>query len=952
MPVFYSPCQLLADFNEGSPYIPSSQTVTTVANAGKTGVGDYGLKVTVNTTTADEAGVRAGAVGGNIRSFKFDFKLPSTATFSGDHGLANMWSGNAAAYGNSIMQLHLTPVGGQYRIALVNPNNDVKLGASYHYTYATQLLNKDTWYTFEVRVSNEEIALYINNAYQCFYQFISDSSTYLRAISLGKYYSTGYTGDLFFDNVTLDVVTLPAAAVGTVAQVSDTWAGWKARYVRSDGLVVRPNGAPNADGQNGSYQPWSDSVSEAQAYGLVFAVQNSDRTAFDLIETCAFNVLERKNNTTAPGWTAAAQHLMGWHYDDANNSWYDINWASDGDMDRMKALYWAHAKWGSAGAVNYKAHADFIALDLQTSGFRQDTVGTSTYQIQASDEYQGSAVPFETNPSYVDFNAYRLAKQYASAGANQTFWQQAIDGGYYLLLKSTDTGAGASTAPGLPTAYGIYPEWAGYNTGTHDVSTVGSRSIDYGYNAFRCTYRVYWDYYFYNETRALAQLTNNFRTYQTNAWTTYGRVAMETQHDGTRLYSGYEKSMNTYAAYLTQKVSTPTTVASPMYSSKLANTYAQSSNGGWWADNAGSNTAGYVGDVPVPSYFNNSWMLFAMMTEGGVLTNYGNTVTTTKTKTYTFDGIVGAPGVTTRTKTYTFDASIKQTAAKTYTFDGIVTNALLPNTKIKTYTFDASILKRNFAVYGFDALIIAAPPNIPTSGVIVSTLGMNLGQLIDACVKVTGNRSADAVAAFTLFLNMAMREVARWFPNHNELRASNNFNTVIGQDVGYTLATDVNKVRFMRIAAPLGYSKPLNYITYPEFRASHSDVTTSAVSASTPAFFYHAPEDERLWHLYPVPDKVYLIQYDYERYQRELVNQADYPFFDRNFHQMLFHKALFYYYNSDVVNRPDKGAQWDSTFRSELVELIGNEQVELSGFTIPYGSGVNESVSGSIFTRY
>src|ERR1700710_705540 len=107
------------------------------------------------------------------------------------------------------------------------------------------------------------------------------------------------------------------------AQSSADWAGFKQRFVTSDGRVVDT-------GNNGV------SHSEGQSYGMLFAVFNDDQATFDSLKNWTSRVLQHR-----------ADALHSWRYvPNSANHVPDTNNATDGDLGIALALSRAATRWG------------------------------------------------------------------------------------------------------------------------------------------------------------------------------------------------------------------------------------------------------------------------------------------------------------------------------------------------------------------------------------------------------------------------------------------------------------------------------------------------------------------------------------------------------------------------------------------------------------------------------
>ena len=963
--LFTSTCQNLSDFTEGVQQGSSGESVACVANAGKTGAGDYGLVVTFNGTVNEEVGVRVGSTAGTGRSFSFDLYVPSATTLTAFSPICHSWYGTST-YAGDLLQLGLglprSVSGNQssstyFRLGFQNTANYGQID------YSDINLTKDAWHHVEVRMSDDQIAVYIDVAapYSGFsiYSRLDYSGKQFRGFSLGKwaYGATGsfpLSGTLKFDNVSLDTVTVPSLQGTALGAIGDVWATLKSHHVRSDGAYVRHAGYPYPDGNYGynGEGAGSDIVSEGQAYGMLFAVQQNDQTTFNLLETFRFTKMCRvnsavcstaRNNGTIGGQTTAyAPNLSGWFLESDSGIMYDANPATDAENDFMTALYWAHARWGSGGSINYLSRANAMAHDLKQYTFTQVVKSGVTYQLQSADAINGLA---EMNPSYLSPVAFRLAKQYDTT--NATFWQQAIDG-CYLALNSL----------AALTAYHGPSEWMKWNTGTGaadwDAGRDGVDGRGWSYNAFRSPYRIYWDYQFYNEPKALSLLTNAFRTFSTTEYNTQGFFVMEKAPDGSPLTTAnggyaatpYEKTGNSYAQYITQKLGTPTSIASNVFTAKIAytNIYTSTGNGAIFRDNPNPTGTG----IGLDSYFGLAWATFAMMTEYGGWINFGNTTVTTRTTTLTMGAQINTSSKSTYTKAITMGATIKKTLTFTLTMGAQISFAASPRRQ-SVVTLSASIAFNYTTSLGLSSYINAAPVGTQVSNILIPSNPSKKVDLIAFMQAITGNKEPDSQVLFGLYLNLSQKDVENEFPNHPSLQASNQLSLVPGQDLSYGFVQDFRKERYLRIVGPVAFSHPLTFIEYTQLRdALVSD--TALQTFGLPMKWYWAPENPLQIHVWPVPDQAYLVQYDYIRYASDLVNDNDVPFFDRLYHVILCYRALFYYYCSDGIARPDKGAMWNGMYEVGLKKLrIDEQKRQLQTVRFRYGTGVNEGLSNRGF---
>lgn len=667
--VVFGPASSTASFDS-----TNTDATQTVADDGANGI-----KVTTD-GSGGEISVRKDLTGDSVRTISFDFKVDSGATISGEQTILHTW---ADSFANDVAQIRLNAASSQYRLKITDPED------SYSSQVATKLLDKGTWYTIELALEDSAIGLYIDGEFQTLYQGRGKTGDEMAIMALGQFFSSGISGSVWFRSVIADTITYDTAPSTTAEEVETAWAGWKEKYLRSDGAIVRPN----PDGLDGSFNAWSDVVSEGIAYALMLSVQLDDQTTFDLVEDWAYDNLDRRNNVAL----SDGLNLMAWHYDDVNDTVYDWNWATDSDIDRLNALYWAHFKWGSSGSINYKSRADAIAADFIDDVFRLD----DGKEYQTSDSFQSSADPFEVNPSYLSPSTYRTVKKYDTA--NEATWDNAVDGAYDIITKNTDNSGNLPTTAGLPS------DWVGYDTTANDVESIGVRSTDFGYEAFRLFYRIYWDYLHFSASEASTYLGGNILTFLQGEWDDHSAIYAEYEHDGTDAASTYEKSMMTMAYYFVFLANSDAR-ASSVWSVKLANLHTQSYFGDYFLDGPSGGQS---------SYFSDSWMVMGMATVADLWDNLSPEIAET------------APvSVTTNIPSVTATVSSAQTA----TVDPVTATATInavTATHVSVQTADVSPVSATATI-----------PSITASYVAIKTADVSPVSVATALPSVTATYNA------------------------------------------------------------------------------------------------------------------------------------------------------------------------------------------------------------------
>lgn len=407
------------------------------------------------------------------------------------------------------------------------------------------------------------------------------------------------------------------------AQCRGVWEGIKHRYIRADGGVMQRQ------------SPVNIITSEGQGYAALQAVALDDWATFDLVESFSTNVLERKNNSDA-AVRAKGTNLMAWKYyvdpwaGSPANSIGDWGWASDGDIDRAKALFWSGVKRNRVADTN-KA----LAIMSQLRDFGFNTAAGKSYQ--GTDQWQKSSSGFghhhnaagdsvmEINPSYIDPSTYHLAKDIG----NDAFWGGALLGAWDVWTKDTD-----NVAP-LATTTGLFTNWTSWNLTTFTASHMGASpdgwSYDHGgteddiytYDAFRAPIRAVWSYDWYKDSQVPTILAP-LKAFYASEWAAHGVIYPEYNHDGTAHNSSYEGSIFYVAAVMVLTCNDPSnSTAAAIRSTKLnpTNQYGTDADGfKFWKSGPSGGSS---------SYFADFWSNFYYLRQAGLWQNFGQTTAPT-----------------------------------------------------------------------------------------------------------------------------------------------------------------------------------------------------------------------------------------------------------------------------------------------------------------------------------
>jgi endo-1,4-beta-D-glucanase Y len=611
----------IAPFNTTSPISNTSGTVAVVASKYEfnfTGTnGKMGLETDLTTATL-------------TRNFRCRLKIDSTASISAEKTWAHFYT---YQYAKGLVQIRILPgisANSKFRFKLYTGFD--ALGVPQASKGSNMELDKGTDYDIELYITDFSISLVNKTTGKIIIRWYSsqtganfdNTNQYIGGVNFGEFYSGNMTGKLYISNIKfLQDYIYPTIPGSLASKVQLSWQGYKNTYLRSDGAIVRPL----PEGVDGLYAPYTDVVSEGPAYALVFAVQLNDVTAFDAVEQWCYTYLDRRNASQTSGSAVGGLNLMGWHWNEITGTTYDTNWATDADIDRAMALIWAakrkaanNAGWVSS-SINYGARATAIINDLKTKNLR--AIGTKQYFT--SDAFQGSNNPFETNPSYVSVAAMKIFRDFTG----DTTWDAAINGAYEMFtnlgnatLKNSNKNGASEVGVGLP------PDWGFFDSPSGAVNANANNSgrlSTFTYDAFRTIQRVYWHKHLFNNTQATTYLSGKVYDFYKSQWDNSASINAEYSHDGAinvvnAKANTYEKTMMTFNAYFVFKAQGDTTRAPAIYNAKLKDslTYCQHPHGDFFRDNA-ANAGKYQG---APSYFNESWVLFAYLIESGQFINY------------------------------------------------------------------------------------------------------------------------------------------------------------------------------------------------------------------------------------------------------------------------------------------------------------------------------------------
>lgn len=218
-------------------------------------------------------------------------------------------------------------------------------------------------------------------------------------------------------------------------------------------------------------------VSEGVGYGMLIAAFQEDWDTFHRLYIYDKAQYE-SGNFPSTG-------LMAWEVSSFTYEYLSASSATDADLDIAAALIIAYFKTGTS---EYLEFAQTIANAIWDNEINQ-----STYLI-----YSGNTAMWQTdNPAYnLSYFSPVAIRLFAAVDASHD-WQSVLDQSYAYMLAVQELGTG------------VFPDWSDA-TGTPIDPDNGSASNTYWtYNkeSVRIPWRIAWDYYWYEDSRALQVLT-------------------------------------------------------------------------------------------------------------------------------------------------------------------------------------------------------------------------------------------------------------------------------------------------------------------------------------------------------------------------------------------------------------------------------------------------------------
>ncbi len=233
-------------------------------------------------------------------------------------------------------------------------------------------------------------------------------------------------------------------------QIEVWWKAYKKNFVLPDGRIRRP-------------EHGFDTVSEGQAYAMLFSLFMNDKDTFDLIYDWTEKNLGR-NNTQG-------DYLLAWHWEDGRVT--DWMAASDADGDYAFALLLASCRWKEKA---YRDKAKLVVNDI----LKLETARGEDGHLFLLPGLWGkeNTEHLIQNPSYYNPAAFRLFYE----TTQDSRWLDLIKTTYWILCQS-------GTCLGNIIGRSLVPDWCIVDARGNILSAEG-RSSDYGWDAVRIPMRV------------------------------------------------------------------------------------------------------------------------------------------------------------------------------------------------------------------------------------------------------------------------------------------------------------------------------------------------------------------------------------------------------------------------------------------------------------------------------
>lgn len=254
-------------------------------------------------------------------------------------------------------------------------------------------------------------------------------------------------------------------------------------------------------------------TSEGESYAMLRSVWLDDKDTFDKTWKWTKDNLQRDDNK-----------LFAWLFGKRTDGTYGIlteqggqNTATDGDVDIALSLIFASGRWNQA---DYLGDARVIIDSIWEN--EVVTINGKPYLV-ANNLEKDAPKTMVINPSYLAPYAYRIFAQIDT----KHNWMGVVDTSYEVLNASLTSPLDTSTSAN------ISPDWAFIDKQTGKILPPQGNNLttNTSFDALRVPWRVYLDYKWFNESRALTLLKK--MTFFTSEWKDKALLYTSYEHDGT-----------------------------------------------------------------------------------------------------------------------------------------------------------------------------------------------------------------------------------------------------------------------------------------------------------------------------------------------------------------------------------------------------------------------------------
>ena len=243
--------------------------------------------------------------------------------------------------------------------------------------------------------------------------------------------------------------TVRAATAEDKTDLAQWWRDYKQLFIAPDGRVMRP--------QNGN-----DTVSEGQAYALIYCALLDDRATFDRVRVWTQKNLSRLEKH--------GDRLLAWRWADGKVA--DWNSASDANLDYALALLLGSRRWREE---QLREEAVAVAADVLKHETHKNALGPILLPGTWGVQEDGACV---VNPSYFSPAVFRMLHKLT----DDIRWQRLAEMSYTVWQKSGRQ-LGKTRGIGLP------PDWCLLQPDGAACAAKG-RSTKFGWDAARVPMRA------------------------------------------------------------------------------------------------------------------------------------------------------------------------------------------------------------------------------------------------------------------------------------------------------------------------------------------------------------------------------------------------------------------------------------------------------------------------------